>query len=69
MSGIFGEDQSRARIGHADENPATLHRWALNLLRADMLKAKRSIKGRRKAAGWDNRYLLHLLGLSHKLDA
>ena len=64
----FGEDQSRARSGYASENLATLRRWALNLIKADQQKAKRSLKGRMKAAGWDNRYLLHLLGLN-LLDA
>ena len=66
---VFGEDQSRARTGHAAENLATLRRWALNLLKADTRKAKRSIKGRIKAAGWDHNYLLHLLGLNPNLDA
>jgi len=60
----FGEDQSRARSGHAAENLATLRRWALNLVRSDEQKKKRSLKGRMKAAGWDNRYLLHLLGIN-----
>lgn len=64
---VFNEDQSRARTKHADENLATLRRWSLNLLKADKLLAKRSLKGRRKNAGWDNSYLLHLLGI--KLDA
>lgn len=60
----FGEDQSRARSGYASENlVATLRRWALNLIKADQTKAKRSLNGRMRAAGWDNRYLLHLLGL------
>jgi predicted transposase YbfD/YdcC len=66
---VFGEDQSRARTGHAAENLATLRRWALNLLKADTLKAKRSIKGRIKAASWDHQYLLHLLALNPDLDA
>jgi predicted transposase YbfD/YdcC len=60
----FGEDQSRARSGYASENLATLRRWALNLVKSDQLKKKRSLKARKKAAGWDNRYLLHLLGLN-----
>jgi predicted transposase YbfD/YdcC len=60
---VFGEDQSRARTGHAAENLATLRRWALNLLKADTRKAKHSIKGRIKAASWDHNYLLHLLAL------
>ena len=60
----FGEDQSRARSGYASENLATLRRWSLNLIKADQQKKKRSLKGRQKAAGWDNRYLLHLLGIN-----
>jgi len=63
----FREDQSRARNKHAAQNLATLRRWALNLIKADQQKKKRSLKGRLKAAGWDNRYLLHLLGIN--LDA
>lgn len=66
---VFGEDQSRTRTGHAAENLATLRRWALNLLKADTRKAKPSIKGRIKAAGWDPNYLLHLLALNPNLDA
>ena len=46
---------------------AALRRWALNLLKVSTLLAKRSIKARKKAAGWDNSYLLHLLGIN--LDA
>ncbi len=64
---VFNEDQSRARSRHAAENLATLRRWCLNLIKADKLKTKRSLKGRRKSAGWDNSYLLHLLGIN--LDA
>ena len=60
----FREDQSRARKKHAAQNLATLRRWALNLIKADQQKNKRSLKGRQKAAGWDNRYLLHLLGIN-----
>lgn len=60
----FAEDQSRAREGYASENLATLRRWALNLIKADQQKKKRSLSGRMKAAGWDNRYLLHLLGIN-----
>lgn len=59
----FSEDQSRAREGYASENLATLRRWALNLIKIDQQKKKRSLSGRMKAAGWDNRYLLHLLGI------
>lgn len=66
---VFNEDQNRARSGHAIENLATLRRWALNLLKADTRKAKRSIKGKIKAAGWDHAYLLHLLSIHPNLDA
>lgn len=58
----FGEDQSRARTGHAAENLATLRRLALNLLKRDTTK-KRGIRGKQKNAGWDHPYLLHLLGV------
>lgn len=67
MDVVFNEDQNRARSRHASENLALLRRWSLNLLKADKRLAKRSIKGRRKNAGWDNAYLLHLLGIN--LDA
>ena len=60
----FREDQSRVRTGYAAENLATLRRWALNLIKSDQQKKKRSLKGRMKAAGWDNRNLLHLLGIN-----
>jgi predicted transposase YbfD/YdcC len=56
----FGEDQSRARTGFAAENLATLRRLALNLLKRDTSK-KRGIRAKQKNAGWDHRYLLHLL--------
>jgi predicted transposase YbfD/YdcC len=56
----FGEDQSRARTGYAAENLATLRRLALNLLKRDTSK-KRGIRAKQKNAGWDHRYLLHLL--------
>jgi predicted transposase YbfD/YdcC len=58
----FGEDQSRARCGHAAENLATLRRLALNLLKRDTTK-KRGIRGKQKNAGWNHCYLLHLLKL------
>lgn len=55
------------RNPYAAENLTLLRRWCLNLIKADKLKAKSSLKGRRKSAGWDNSYLLHLLGIN--LDA
>jgi predicted transposase YbfD/YdcC len=56
----MGEDQSRARTGHAAENLATLRRLALNLLKRDKTK-KRGLKGKQLNAGWNHDYLLRLL--------
>jgi predicted transposase YbfD/YdcC len=67
MEVVFNEDQSRARQRPAAENLALLRRCSLNLIKADQRLAKRSLKARRKNAGWDNHYLLHLLGIN--LDA
>ena len=58
----FGEDQSRARTGHAAENMAALRRLALNILRQDKT-AKGGIKAKQKKAGWDLAYLRQLLGM------
>jgi predicted transposase YbfD/YdcC len=57
---VFGEDQSRARSGYAAQNLATLRRLALNLLKRE--KKKRSLRGKQLDAGWDNAYLLKVLG-------
>lgn len=58
----FGEDQSRARTGHAAENLATLRRLALNLLKSEKTK-KRGIRGKQNNASWDHPYLLRLLAI------
>src|SRR5882672_4686944 len=58
----FREDQSRARVGYAAENLATLRRLALNLLKRERTK-KRGIKGKQLNASWDHAYLLRLLGV------
>ncbi len=60
MDVVFGEDQSRARAGYAAQNMATLRRLALNLLKRE--KKKRSVRGKQLDAGWDNTYLLKVLG-------
>jgi predicted transposase YbfD/YdcC len=51
----FAEDQSRLRSGHGGRNMATVRHFALNLVRT--ATDKRSIKSRRKIAGWDPTYL------------
>jgi predicted transposase YbfD/YdcC len=57
----FGDDLSRYRAGHGAKNMAVVRRFALGLLRAN--KTKRSVKTRRKAAGWDPNFLLQILQL------
>ena len=56
----FGDDQSRLRTGHGAKNMAVVRHFAINLVRA--IKDKRSIKLRRKRAGWDVEYLASVLG-------
>jgi predicted transposase YbfD/YdcC len=57
----FGEDLDRKRAGHAAQNFSLLNRIALNMLKQDKT-CKLGIKGKRLKAGWDNEYLLQLLG-------
>jgi len=47
----FADDQSRLRKGHGARNMATVRHFALNLVRT--ATDKRSIKSRRKIAGWN----------------
>jgi hypothetical protein len=56
---VFKEDQSRPRKGHGAKNMAVVRHFAINLVRS--AKDKRSIKSRRKIAGWDPNYLAELL--------
>jgi predicted transposase YbfD/YdcC len=59
---VFKEDQSRLRKGHGAKNMAIVRHFAINLVRS--AKDKRSIKLRRKLAGWDPKYLAGLLNQS-----
>jgi hypothetical protein len=58
---VFSEDQARLRTGHGAKNMAVVRRFAINLVRA--VTDKKSLKLRRKAAGWDIRYMKAILGL------
>jgi len=59
----FGEDDSRIRRDHGAENTSRLRRIALNLLKqhGERHTKRKSIKGRRKIAGWDRDFLLHMI--------
>ena len=56
---IFHDDQSRLRKGHGARNMAVVRHFALNLLRS--APDKKSLKLRRKIAGWSPDYLASLL--------
>ena len=56
----FHEDLCRLRTGHAAENLTLLKRIAVSLLKADQT-VKAGIAGKRRTAGWDDHYLIHLL--------
>ncbi|HMG50956.1 MAG TPA: ISAs1 family transposase, partial [Inquilinus sp.] len=58
---IFHDDQSRLRKGHGAQNMAVARHFALNLLRT--ATDKKSLKLRRKIAGWSPDYLASLLSL------
>jgi predicted transposase YbfD/YdcC len=59
----FREDASRKRAGNAAQNFSRITRIALNLLKQNKT-SKLGIKGKRLKAGWDNNFLLHLLGVA-----
>lgn len=58
----FREDMNRSRIGHSAPNLALLRKLALNLLRTEPTR-NHGIKASRLRAGWDNAYLLRVLGV------
>jgi predicted transposase YbfD/YdcC len=56
----LGEDRARNRKDHGPENIAILRKIALNLLQSH--PQKQSIRRKIKRAGWENSFLLSLLG-------
>ena len=58
----FREDESRIRKENGPENMAVLRQIALNLLKKEA-SCRRGVRGKRLKAGWDNRYLLAVLGI------
>ena len=58
----FDEDSNRTRKGHSASNLAIIRHIALNLIKAEKT-SKVGVKIKRLKAGWDNDYLLRILGL------
>jgi predicted transposase YbfD/YdcC len=58
----FREDQRRIRKGHGAENFSRLSRVSLNLLKRETTN-KKGIDSKRKDAGWDDQYMLKVIGL------
>lgn len=58
----FREDEQKADAGNIAENMSLIRRIALNLLKQEK-SAKCGIEIKRQMAGWDNEYLLLVLGV------
>jgi predicted transposase YbfD/YdcC len=56
---VFAEDLARLRTGHGAKNMAVVRHFAINLAR--QINDKRTIKLRRKLAGWNDHYLASIL--------
>jgi len=56
----FGEDKSRKRHKNAAQNFSSVLKLSLKILLNDRSIKKKSIRRKRKIAGWDNHYLLSL---------
>ena len=61
----FREDDSRLRKGHGQENMALVRRLAVSLLHNETTR-KAGVACKRKCAGWNEDYLLQVLGASLK---
>lgn len=58
----FDEDSNRTRKGHSASNMAVIRHIALNLIKSEK-SSKVGIKTKRLKAGWDNEYLMWILGV------
>lgn len=58
----FREDEQNANAGNIAENMSMIRRLSLNLLKQEKT-AKCGIEIKRQMAGWDNEYLLKVLGV------
>lgn len=63
MDVVFGDDQMRARTGHAAHNLSVPRHFALNLIRLAPVKRKGGLKVRRLIASTSDAYRAELLGL------
>lgn len=58
----FDEDRNRTRIGNSAANLAVVRHMALNLIKNEK-SSKVGVKTKRAKAGWDNNFLLRILGI------
>ena len=58
----FDEDSNRTRKGHSAANLAIIRHIALNLIKKEK-KSKVGVKTKRLKAGWNNDYLLQIIGV------
>jgi predicted transposase YbfD/YdcC len=56
----FSEDSNRTRVGNGAENLSIVRHTALNILKED--KSQMGIKTKRMKAGWDEKFMLKLIG-------
>lgn len=63
---MFREDECRIRKDYAPQNFSLLRKFGLNLLRMDTSDPKMSLRCRRKRVGWNDDFLMTLLGLKRK---
>ena len=59
----FNEDRWRSKLGNCAANIGLINKIALNLLKAEK-SVKNGIKTKRLMAGWDELYLMKVLGLA-----